>query len=415
MVEVPAALALILEQIGSPQDRPKAKIPTAQALGLILAEAVCAPEPLPPFPASVVDGYAVVAEDGPGEYTVEGIVSAGAAGAPPLRRGTVVQITTGSPVPEGADAVVMVEDTDFLRRDSEGKETIRINKAARPGQFVRRVGSDIASGMVLLSPGDVLGPSEVGLLATAGAVEVVVYCPPVVAVLSTGDELVEPGETPKYGQIRDSNRSMLIAALKGLGFVEKVVDLGIGVDNREALQETILKALQEADVLITSGGVSMGEFDLLKPILEATGKIHFGRILMKPGKPFTFATLEVKERKRMVFGLPGNPVSSIVTFQILVVPALRRMSGWKEPQHPIITVKTANPLKLDPERPEYHRATTTWNNKESCFLAETTGIQESSRLLSMKSANTLLLLPQQAGTLPVGSFVQAYLIGPIKN
>eukprot|EP01124_Arcella_intermedia_P021976 TRINITY_DN3176_c0_g2_i1.p1 TRINITY_DN3176_c0_g2~~TRINITY_DN3176_c0_g2_i1.p1 ORF type:complete len:240 (-),score=59.15 TRINITY_DN3176_c0_g2_i1:269-988(-) len=237
----------------------------------------------------------------------------------------------------------MVEDTELLHKDPEGKETIKINKAFRPGQFIRKVGSDISSGMVLLSPVELLGPSEIGLLATAGATEVLVFHPPTVAVLSTGDELVEPSESPQYGQILDSNRSMLISALKGLGFVEKVVDLGIGVDNREALQETILNALEQADVLITSGGVSMGEFDLLKPILESTGKIHFGRILMKPGKPFTFATLQVKEKKRMVFGLPGKGLTPLHT-AIHLLSCFKGMSGWKDPQHPTITVNTPTPV-----------------------------------------------------------------------
>jgi len=157
----------------------------------------------------------------------------------------------------------------------------------------------------------------------------------------------------------------------------------------------------------------MGEFDLLKPILEKAGKIHFGRILMKPGKPCTFATVEIEGKKKYVFGLPGNPVSSMVTFQILVIPALKKLAGFNQPELTKIKVKTANVLKLDPERPEFHRATTKWNNDQCCFIAETTGMQESSRLLSMKSANTLLLLPQQEGSLPVGSIVDAYLIGPI--
>jgi len=206
---------------------------------------------------------------------------------------------------------------------------------------------------------------------------------------------------------------MLIAGLKSLGFIQTVIDLGIGADKKEVLQSTILKALVEVDVLISSGGVSMGELDLLKPILEGIGKIHIGRILMKPGKPCTFATVHVQGKKKFVFGLPGNPVSSMVTLQIMAVPALRKLAGFTNPYLPQIQVKIANPLKLDPERPEYHRATTKWCSEQSCFIAETTGIQASSRLLSMKSANTLLLLPQQNGSLPVGTLVVAYVIGPL--
>jgi len=258
-----------------------------------------------------------------------------------------------------------------------------------------------------------VGYAEIGLLATVGKTEVSICRPPIVGILSTGDELVEPNQVPSMGQIRDSNRSMLNAAAMSLGFLKEIRDYGIGVDNWEELESTVLKALSEVDILITSGGVSMGQLDLLKPILEKNGKIHFGRILMKPGKPCTFATIEIKGQKKYVFGLPGNPVSSIVTFQLLVVPALKKFAGFSNPHLPKIKVKTGNALKLDPERPEYHRATTIWNNDQNCFIAQTTGIQESSRLLSMKSANTLLLLPQQEGTLPIGTMVDAYLIGPL--
>jgi len=292
---------------------------------------------------------------------------------------------------------------------------VKINKGVKSGQFIRKIGSDIAAGQVVMQKGEQISAAEIGLLATVGVTSVPVYTPPKVAILSTGDELVEPEEIPKLGQVRDSNRSMLIAALKLLGFIQVVVDLGIGSDNKDNLQATILKVLSDVDVLITSGGVSMGEFDLLKPILESIGKVHFGRILMKPGKPCTFATVLVQGKKRFVFGLPGNPVSSMVTFQLMVVPALRKLTGFSSPYLPQIQVKTANPLTLDPERPEFHRATSRWSSEHCCFIAETTGAQTSSRLLSMKTANTLLLLPQKNGTLPVGSLVVAYVIAPLST
>jgi len=236
------------------------------------------------------------------------------------------------------------------------------------------------------------------------------FSSPIVAVLSTGNELVDPDKKPIFGQIRDSNRIMLLSALSEEK-IKHTIDSGIAIDSREELEKAIIGALTVADILITSGGVSMGELDLLKPILEKLGKIHFGRILMKPGKPLTFATIELNGAKKLVFGLPGNPVSSMACFKIFCVPALRKASGFKEPNHLRIQVKISDDLKLDPERPEYLRATTKWTNEG--FVAQSTGSQQSSRLLSFRSANTLLMLPQGSGVLSRGDTVQALVIGQL--
>jgi len=196
-----------------------------------------------------------------------------------------------------------------------------------------------------------------------------------------------------------------------------IVDMGIASDNATTLQDIIKQALVKADVLVTSGGVSMGELDLLKPFLMENGKVHFGRLLMKPGKPCTFATLNLAPpgsppQKKLVFALPGNPVSSSVCFSLFCVPALKKMAGYPNPLWPLLQVRLKNKLKLDPERPEYHRATIEFDTKK-CLVASSTGIQASSRLASMKSANGLLVLPQKEGVLEEDTPVDAYLIGSL--
>jgi gephyrin len=239
---------------------------------------------------------------------------------------------------------------------------------------------------------------------------------PLIAVLSTGDELVDVGADLGPGQIHASNRAMLSAAVAAAG--GDVLDLGIAGDDQAQLEARIRQGLQQADMLLTTGGVSMGDLDFVKPLLESAGHVHFGRLRMKPGKPCTFATAEVDGRRRLVFGLPGNPVSGLVTFYLLALPALRRLAGWPDPTLPRIQAHLAQPLALDPWRPEYHRAVVHWertlNSGRGGFLAQSTGSQASSRLLSMRSANVLLELPQAEGTLPAGAVVDALVIGEVK-
>lgn len=413
MVPVPEALATVLAQT---QPLPPQTVDLSDAIGLILAEDVAAGEPLPPFPASVKDGYAVIAADGPGEYPVVGQVTAGRTSDFTVTPGTVAYITTGAPLPPGADAVVMVEETE-PRSGENGAPCVHIGATVRAGDDVRPVGVDVRAGQRVLEAGDRLGPAEIGLLATVGAARVSVYGRPTVAVLSTGDELVEPGEAPGDGQIRDSNRATLMAAVREAGGTP--LDLGIARDEQSDLETRVRRGLSEADVLLTSGGVSMGDLDLLKPLLERAGQVHFGRIRMKPGKPLTFATVEDAEsgRNRLIFALPGNPVSSLVTFHLFAVPALRKLAGWRDPQLRTVQAQLAHALPLDPQRPEYHRATLRWESSlddgRGGYRAESTGSQASSRLLSMRTANALLELPQREGELPEGSTVDALLIGEV--
>ena len=373
----------------------------------------------------------MVAADGPGEYPVVGAARAGApepglAVAP----GAVAYITTGAPVPPGADAVVMVEHSAPVEgageREGGGPRAVRITEPASAGLDIRAVGSDIAEGEVVLRAGDRLGAAEVGLLATLGVDRVQVHPRPKVAVLSTGDEVVEPWETPGQGQIRDANRPMLMTALEEAG--AEVLDLGIAGDSEAALGVALDRALDPSvDVLLTSGGVSMGDRDFVKGVLARHGEVHFGKVLMKPGKPLTFATIPREAADGagdvpplLVFGLPGNPVSSIVTFHLIVVPVLRKIGGWAEPHLRRVHATLAMDIKMDPVRPEYHRAVLSWTNmgvkgevSEPHFRAVSTGGQISSRLLSMRSANALLEIPRSSGVLPAGTRVTALVIGDL--
>lgn len=399
-------------------------LPLHQALGLVLAEDLAAHDPLPPYPASIKDGYAVIADDGPGDYRVIAEARAGDdASNIVLSPGTIAYITTGGPVPMGADAVVQVEDTELLDGNLDGEQKVRILKKVSKGLDIRPVGFDIAQGQIVLRAGDVLGAAEIGILATIGVVIVKVYPRPLVAVLSTGDELVDSSVgTLGRGQIRDANRAMLLAA--AAQHQCSILDLGIAKDTKDDLERLFEKALAAgAHILITSGGVSMGDRDLVKPLLHERGKVYFGKVLMKPGKPLTFATIDygatgsLQADHLLVFGLPGNPVSCIVCFNLVVLPTVRKLSGWTNPYLCRVNVKVQDSLNLDPQRPEYHRATVQWDasntNESPCFIAKSTGKQISSRLLSMRSANALLELPQGQGSVLPGSFVSALLISDL--
>ena len=413
MLSVAEALATVLANTSR---LPAKDVRLADAVGRVLAETVTAPEPMPPFAASVKDGYAVVAADGPGAYPVVGEARAGEVADFAVTPGTAAYITTGAPMPAGADAVVMVEDTEVVNTEA-GEPMIRIQRAVQPGDDVRQVGVDVHAGTEVLAAGDRLGAAELGLLSTVGRERVHVYDKPRVALLSTGDELVSPGDALGPGQIRDSNRVMLTGALREAGAVP--VDLGIARDSEDELARRVELGLCDSDILLTSGGVSMGDLDLIKPLLERRGTVHFGRILMKPGKPLTFATVRIDDKTRLVFGLPGNPVSGLVTFYLFAVPAIRKMAGWPNPELTRVQAHLSEPLGLDAERPEYHRASLRWdrslNGGRGGYAATSTGSQASSRLLSMRTANALLELSAGVGVLPAGAVVDALLIGSHPN
>lgn len=401
-------------------------VPLHEALGLILATDLQAPDPLPPYPASVKDGFAVVAADGPGDYPVIAESRAGSdAEGVVVSPGTVAYVTTGGAVPEGADAVVQIENTQKIEQSPNGMKRIRILTGVSKGQDIRPVGYDIEKGSVVLRYGERIGAAEIGLLATIGVVMVKVYPRPTIAVLSTGDELVNPDSHPLgQGQIRDSNRAMLLAAIAQEHC--KICDLGIARDDKEDLENMLEKAISAGvDFLLSSGGVSMGDKDFVKDLLEKRGTIHFKRVLMKPGKPLTFATIDITAtktrpgKKLLAFGLPGNPVSCLVCFYLMAVPAIRCLAGWRDPKLCRVQACISEPIRLDSRRPEFHRATVRWEEDNGSghpgFVAESTGHQVSSRLLSMKSANALLELPAGNTILSAGTMVWAQLIADISS
>ncbi|XP_029937649.1 gephyrin a isoform X3 [Myripristis murdjan] len=384
-------------------------------MGRVLAQDIYAKDNLPPFPASVKDGYAVRAADGPGDRFIMGESQAGQQPSHTVMPGQVMRVTTGAPIPCGADAVVQVEDTELLRESEDGTEEleVRIMVQARPGQDIRPIGHDIRRGECVLAKGTHMGPSEIGLLATVGVTEVSVHKFPVVAVMSTGNELLNPEDDLHPGKIRDSNRSTLLATIQEHGY--PTINLGIVGDNPDDLLSALHEGISRADVIITSGGVSMGEKDYLKQVLDIDlhAQIHFGRVFMKPGLPTTFATVDIDGARKLIFALPGNPVSAVVTCNLFVIPALRKMQGILDPRPTIIKARLSCDVKLDP-RPEYHRCILTWHHQEPLPWAQSTGNQVSSRLMSMRSANGLLMLPpktEQYVELHKGEVVDVMVIG----
>jgi gephyrin len=291
----------------------------------------------------------------------------------------------------------------------------------KEGENIREVGSDIKEKTVILNKGEQISGvgGEIGLLAAVGVAEVSVYRRPIIGILSTGDEIVEynrPGAL-RLGEVRDTNRITLISAAKEWGF--DVVDLGISRDKPGSLEETLRDGLRRADVIITTGGVSMGELDLLKPTIERAlgGTIHFGRVAMKPGKPTTFATVPVKDNNgqrvnKVIFSLPGNPASALVTFHLFVLPSLHRQSGVSPVGLPKVPVTLTHDFPLD-SRPEYHRAVVTVGS-DGLLSASSTGGQRSSKVGSLRSANALLCLPSGKGKLEKGAKVDALIMNAVR-
>ena len=376
---------------------PPVELPIASCAGRVLATELRAPRELPPWPASAVDGYAVRAADAGSLLRVLGESAAGRPFSGSVVPGTAARILTGGVVPPGADTVVMVEDTSL-----EGDQ-VRVPASLSPGVNFHRPGSDVRAGEVVLSAGRSLGPAELGLAAALGFARLSVGARPRVALLSTGDELVEVGSTPGPGQIVDSNRFALLGALGEAGAEVRL--LGIAPDEPEPLRRLVASALGSADVLVTSGGVSVGTHDLVKPLLETLGEVHIGRVKLRPGKPFTFATLPAG---RLAFGLPGFPVSSLVTFEVFVRPALRKLQGCAELERPTLPVRLAYDARAAGDRTEYQRVTL--HREGSELVATSTGSQSSSRLLSLAGAHALVRIAPGAEGVPAGATVDALIL-----
>uniref|UniRef100_UPI00358E4A1A gephyrin n=1 Tax=Myxine glutinosa TaxID=7769 RepID=UPI00358E4A1A len=470
--------------------------------GRVLAQDVFAKDNLPPFPASMKDGYAVRAADGPGDRFVIGESNAGEPPSQTVMPGQAMRVSVGSPIPCGADAVVPMENTELLKESDDvfaectwsasnpllvklpksrltahfhsfiplssppvvstssvcsvsffpsklqdssspppqGTEEleVRVLIQARPGQDIRCIGHDIKRGECVLAKGTHMGPSEVGLLATLGAIDVDVHKFPVIAVMATGNELLPPEESLQPGKVRDSSRATLLSVIQEHGY--PTIDLGIVGDNPDDLLTALNEGIAHADVIVASGGVSLGDKgraeslstigdgsepgvdrddtgDYFKQVLDIdlNAQIHFGRVFMKPGLPTTFATLDTHGMRKIIFSLPGNPISSIITSNLFVIPALRKMQGIIDPRPTILKARLACDVKLDP-RPEYHRCILTWHHQEPLPWAQSTGNQMSCRVLSMRSANGLLMLPpktEQYLELHKGEVVDVMVIGKL--
>jgi len=364
--------------------------------GRVLGRDVIASHQLPSFPASAVDGYAHHSSDHPQRLSVVGESAAGRPWDRSLGVGEAIRILTGAVVPEGADAVTMLEDAEEL----EGWVRLPL---ARSGQNLHAPGADVEVGQVVLGQGSIVGPAELGLLGALGLASADVHRRPRVALMSTGDELVEVGTEPGPGQIVDSNRWALNAALEEAGAV--VTMLGIAPDEPGPLRRLVQEALLEHDVLVTSGGVSVGTHDLVKPLLAEIGQVLVGRVKVRPGKPFTFATLP---GGKIAFGLPGFPVSSLVTLEVFVRPALRRMQGMARLERPLLTVKMGFDARSPGDRTDYHRVRLEAEGDH--LVAHSTGRQSSSRLLSMAGAQALVRVPPGETGLAAGSLVPAMIL-----
>jgi molybdopterin molybdotransferase len=367
------------------------------ALGRVLAEDVVSRSDVPGHTNSAMDGFAISGTDIParGDRALQ-VIGTAWAGRPFKDKcavGQCVRIMTGAPMPAGADTVVIRE-----RAQIEG-QSIRIGADNQPGQNVRQAGEDIARGDSVLKAGQRLSPAHVGLLASLGIGEIKVRRRPRVAFFSTGDELRVIGEALPEGGVYDSNRYTLHGMLTRLGV--EIIDMGVVRDEPKALEQTLVEAADCADAVITSGGVSMGEADFVKLSLSRLGEIGFWRIAMKPGRPLAFGRI----KQAWLIGLPGNPVSVMVTFYLLVRPALKRLMGEDDQTLLSLSVPCASRLKKRPGRTEYQRGVLA-RDERGQLMVRKTGPQGSGILTSMAQANCFIMLPTEAQDLEPGSEVE---------
>ena len=379
--------------LGRVKPRPPVRLPASDACGCVLTEPVVASEAVPPFDNSAMDGYAVRAADtvgAPLELPVVGVLAAGTDPATiTVGSGQAARIMTGAALPDGADAIVIVEQTDAV---DDGRR-VRINAVAEAGDHIRTAGDDIEPGDVVIEAGTQLTAAHLGVLASLGVTVVTVVPRVRVGVLSTGDELVEGAVALRPGQLRDSNRHALLPMLGEAGC--EPVDLGLVRDDRAAITDAIEQAVKSCDALLTSGGVSMGDFDEVKAVLsERADDMRWMQIAIRPAKPFAFGTMNGTP----VFGLPGNPVSSIISFELLARPALRRMMGHADDEldRPRLRAMAADDLRRRPDG-KTHFARVVISVVDGRLQARSAGGQGSHQLAAMAAANALAVLPDGDG------------------
>ena len=395
MLTVHEALERVLE---GARAGPSEEVALHASLGRVLAAPVVAPRALPPFSNSAMDGYAVRAADTPGRLRVLETIAAGRVGQHEVVTGTASRIMTGAPVPPGADAIVMVEHTEVSGDD------VLVSGSARPGQHVRAAGSDVGAGELLLAVGQTVTPGVVGLLASLGLPRVVVARKPRVAILSTGDEVVAPGIELKPGQIHSSNNHALAAMVTAAG--GEAIDLGNVSDDPSDLAEAFAAAAAAGDILLSTGGVSVGDFDHVKSVIG--DGVTFWRVAMKPGKPLAFGRL----RGTRTFGLPGNPVSCLVNFLQFVRPVIRVMLGDPAPYLPVVEARLARPLRRHPGRPEFIRVALV-HDGQGWLATPVGGHQGSGNVRSMAEANGLAMVRAEAANVEGTVRVQCLDLGPL--
>lgn len=384
------------------------QVAVTSAIGRVVAEDVRAPVSLPPFPASAMDGYALRAADAQGHaphpFICVGVSSAGHPFTGEVPPGHCVRIFTGATVPPGLDAVVIQEDCEVSER------SVRVNELIRAGDNIRDVGQDVSAGTVIAQQGDVIGPFEIAWFTACGLTSIPVQMRPKVALLSTGDELIEPGQPLALGQIYDSNRAALKALLQDLPI--ELIDLGVIPDNAAATAAALDQAATTAELIMTTGGVSVGDADHVKAAVEERGELLLWRLNLKPGKPLAFGRIG----QTHFLGLPGNPVSTIVTALLLARPLLLHLAGAAPV--PVLRIKAAlgGTIRHRPGREEYQRGTLIADGEN--VRVTVTGDQSSNRLASFRSANCLIRVPANAADLQDGSLVEVLpfrgVLGPTR-
>ena len=381
---------------------PAEEIPLTSALDRILAEDAVARDETPPFINSAMDGYALrsldtqrATPDAPVSLRLAGEVPAGSVYSGVVASGEAVRILTGAPVPDGADAVLQQELTEV----SDGVVSLRQPVAV--GANMRPAGGDIRPGMRLIAAGTQLGPAEIALLAAAGIHPVEVTRRPRVAILATGDELAPLGETPRPGQIRETNSPYLIAAVLCAG--AEPVPLGIARDRADDIRAKLERA-RTADLILTSGGVSVGDYDLVKQILAEQGNIDFWRVRMRPGKPLAFGLLG----ETPLLGLPGNPASAAVTFELFGRPAIRRMLGCAQVERPMVQARLLGSALARSDRRHFVRVRL--SARDGVLEARQTGAQDSHLISSLQGASAYLIIEEGTGAVAAGEMVPAMLL-----
>lgn len=380
-------------------------LPINDIVGLVLAQDVVSTENVPPFANSAVDGFAVTLADmASGEATlrISGELAAGAAPNITVHPGEAVRIMTGAPVPPGAQAIVMVEDS----APGPTPDTVTLRAKVEPNQAIRPAGDDVKIGDTVFRAGDIVTPAALGVLASINATHVSVYPRAKVAVLSTGDELVDDGSPLALGQIRESNRTMLLRLVADIGC--DAVDYGIVRDDEETLESILRDAARKCDAIVTSGGVSMGDYDVVKAVLGRIADMRWMQMSIKPAKPFAFGLLDGTP----VFGLPGNPVSSFVSCELMARPALRKMMGHTQLHRPLANAVATDEFRRKPDGKVHFQRVVAAVDSAGNLTAAPVAAQGSHQLAATALANALAVLPD-GPSIPTGETVKVMLIGPL--